>query len=61
MSKELLNMAALTGRPSFKALGLSENQEIPLGILNSEWELWSVHRRFLLRQLREFGFGKSSM
>lgn len=23
--------------------------------------MWEVHRRFLLRQLRDFGFGKSSM
>lgn len=32
-----------------------------LGIVNSEGELWEVHRRFLLRQLRDFGFGKSAM
>lgn len=31
------------------------------GIINSEGELWEVHRRFLLRQLRDFGFGKAAM
>lgn len=31
------------------------------GILQGEGENWEVHRRFLLRQLRDFGFGKSSM
>lgn len=32
-----------------------------LGIFASEGELWATHRRFLLRQLRDFGFGKSSL
>lgn len=36
-------------------------EEYPLGMFNSEGERWEVHRRFLLRQLRDFGFGKSSM
>lgn len=32
-----------------------------MGIVGSQGERWEVHRRFLLRQLRDFGFGKSSM
>ncbi len=32
-----------------------------VGIVGTEGELWEVHRRFLLRQLRDFGFGKSTM
>ena len=27
----------------------------------TEGQLWSEHRRFVLRHLRDFGFGKSSM
>lgn len=32
-----------------------------LGVFSSEGDLWEVHRRFLLRNLRDFGFGKSAM
>lgn len=32
-----------------------------LGIVNSQGELWEAHRRFTLRQLRDFGFGKNTM
>jgi len=31
------------------------------GILRSTGETWAEQRRFSLRQLRDFGFGKSSM
>lgn len=31
------------------------------GLINSEGNLWEVHRRFSLRQLRDFGFGKNTM
>ncbi len=34
---------------------------ICVGLLNSEGEVWEQQRRFVLRQLRDFGFGKTSM
>lgn len=33
----------------------------PSGIVNTEGEHWEELRRFSLRQLRDFGFGKTSM
>ncbi|CAL8092455.1 unnamed protein product [Orchesella dallaii] len=50
---------AFAGRPQFGEFGIYEDEF--LGIINSEGDLWEVHRRFLLRQLRDFGFGKSAM
>ncbi len=32
-----------------------------VGLVNSQGELWEAHRRFTLRQLRDFGFGKNTM
>jgi len=32
-----------------------------LGLTGSEGEQWSAQRRFALRNLRDFGFGKKSM
>lgn len=61
MAKEIFNIGASTGRPLFKALSPYEDQDPLLGINTSDGELWEIHRRFLIRQLREFGFGKSSM
>lgn len=51
---------AYTGKPQFEGFDLFPN-EPGLGVFNSEGEAWEVHRRFLLRQLRDFGFGKSAM
>lgn len=61
MARDIFNIPASTGRAQFKALSPYEDQDPILGINGSDGELWEVHRRFLVRQLREFGFGKSSM
>ncbi|ODN00919.1 Farnesoate epoxidase [Orchesella cincta] len=60
MVKEIFsNDPAFTGRAIFEGYEAYTNE--PLGIASIEGEMWEVHRRFLLRQLRDFGFGKSSM
>lgn len=62
ISKELFSTdPMLTGRQQILEFGLYEGERQGLGVFNAEGELWEVHRRFLLRQLRDFGFGKSSM
>ncbi|CAL8092448.1 unnamed protein product [Orchesella dallaii] len=61
LTKEIFsNDAVFTGR--FVIPSMQFYDEHPgLGIFSSEGELWETHRRFLLRQLRDFGFGKSAM
>lgn len=59
MAKELFSLDAFSGRPVFDMFNLYEGE--PLGLINSEGNLWEVHRRFALRQLRDFGFGKNTM
>lgn len=60
MVKEIFsNDFAFTGRVQSKGFQLYERPG--LGIIASEGERWEIHRRFLLRQLRDFGFGKSTM
>ena len=39
----------------------SEDQGLPPGIVFTHGKYWQDQRRFLLRTLRDFGFGKSSM
>merc|ERR1719309_447487 len=39
---------------------LEENQEIP-GVIMSAGKTWTEQRRFTLRTLRDFGFGKQGM
>ncbi|CAL8126612.1 unnamed protein product [Orchesella dallaii] len=60
MMKEIFTVEpAFAGRAFFEGFEMYPNE--PLGIVSTEGELWEVHRRFLLRQLRDFGFGKSTM
>lgn len=60
LTKEIFsNDALLTGRQ--KASQFDMYEEHSLGLFTADGERWEVHRRFFLRQLRDFGFGKSSM
>lgn len=59
VAKDLFSLDAFSGRGSFPLFNLYENENY--GIVNSNGNLWEVHRRFTLRQLRDFGFGKNTM
>lgn len=59
LTKEIYSDSAFSGRPENPFCFYEATPY--LGIVGSEGEKWEVHRRFLLRQLRDFGFGKSSM
>ena len=39
----------------------SENEGRPPGVLGSGGQYWKEMRRFMLRNLKDFGFGKASM
>ncbi|CAG7821290.1 unnamed protein product [Allacma fusca] len=58
--KEAWNNPLLCGRPQFIGLNLRTGG-IRRGILFHDGDEWSEQRRFALRQLKEFGFGKRSM
>lgn len=61
LTKEIFSSEpAFTGRLQVPVFQLYEEHP-GIGIITSEGDRWEVHRRFLLRQLRDFGFGKSSM
>ncbi|CAL8133539.1 unnamed protein product [Orchesella dallaii] len=61
MSKEIFTHdPAFAGRPKIEGTDVYLEQP-GVGMFSSEGDLWETHRRFLLRQLRDFGFGKSSM
>ena len=47
-------------RPGWETMR-SEDQGLPPGIIFTHGKYWQDQRRFLLRTLRDFGFGKSSM
>lgn len=59
VAKELFSLDAFSGRAKIDMFNLYEGEQ--LGLINSEGNLWEVHRRFALRQLRDFGFGKNTM
>ncbi|ODN01944.1 Farnesoate epoxidase [Orchesella cincta] len=59
VAKEMLAMDAFVGRTTPPEFVLYEGETV--GIIGSEGELWEQQRRFVVRQLRDFGFGKSSM
>ncbi|KAG7161543.1 cytochrome P450 2C31-like [Homarus americanus] len=64
--KEIFTNKVTTGRPSlaiFKArnLMLSDGRSTNLGILALNGSMWQEQRRFLLRHLRDLGFGKTSL
>ena len=47
-------------RPGYKTLGSDNEGRMP-GVLRTQGPYWREQRRFLLRNLRDFGFGKSEM
>ena len=73
MIKELMKRDDASGRPSMvpfqdfrpggdvKGVLDRENSEAVPGIIFTHGKTWSDQRRFTLRVLRDFGFGKSSM
>ncbi|CAG7724125.1 unnamed protein product [Allacma fusca] len=58
--KEALNNNAFSGRPPLKPL-LARSDGVAKGILFTEGHIWHDQRRFTLKNLRDFGFGKNSM
>jgi hypothetical protein len=47
-------------RPGWQMM-TDENESRPPGVLGSGGQYWKEQRRFMLRNLKDFGFGKSSM
>jgi methyl farnesoate epoxidase/farnesoate epoxidase len=61
MVKDLFSQdAAFSGRMEIPIIDIYSNGKMH-GIINTEGEHWEQLRRFTLRQLRDFGFGKKSM
>jgi len=60
--QEALKQDALNGRPEFEIYKVSNGGVQNRGILLCDAnETWNEQRRFVLRNLRDFGFGKMSM
>jgi len=61
--KECLNDLGFSGRPLFRLFleRTGPGATYCRGIIISEKRHWSEQRRFVLKNLRDFGFGKSSM
>lgn len=57
---EALKQDVFMGRPAFEAQ-LTRNHGKKRGILFSEGKTWAEQRRFAMKNLRTFGFGKNSM
>ena len=47
-------------RPGWETL-TGENKDHPPGVIGTSGQYWREQRRFLLRNLKDFGFGKASM
>lgn len=64
--KEVFSQAKTAGRPELFIITvrnnlLTDGRHSALGILGSSGELWHEQRRFVLRHLRDLGFGKTSL
>ena len=60
--KDLFGREQFSGRPTSKFH--EENRfygKIPQGIINTEGQHWTAQRRFALKTLKDFGFGKQSL
>ncbi|XP_021967099.1 farnesoate epoxidase [Folsomia candida] len=60
MVKEIFSEPAFSGRIDFTNFDFILDGKLH-GIINTQGEHWEELRRFTLRQLRDFGFGKTSM
>ncbi|XP_021953079.2 methyl farnesoate epoxidase [Folsomia candida] len=60
MVKEMFSDSSFSGRMDFTPFDLIQDGKLH-GILNTDGEHWEELRRFTLRQLRDFGFGKGTM
>jgi cytochrome P450 len=58
LAKELFNDPVFSSRPDSEIFHLLSDG--PSGILSSSGQVWSEQRRFTLRHLRDFGFGKNA-
>ena len=47
-------------RPGWETMGPDNKGQMP-GVISSSGRYWSEQRRFLLKNLKDFGFGRSSM
>jgi len=63
LMKQCLNDSAFAGRPHFRIFleRGGSTASYARGIIASEFSHWSEQRRFVLKNLRDFGFGKASM
>ncbi|CAG7717797.1 unnamed protein product [Allacma fusca] len=59
IAKEANNNPALLGKPDFALFNIFAKGNY--GIFASHGQVWQEQRRFMLRNLRDFGFGKSTM
>jgi hypothetical protein len=59
LAREAYNNPALLGKPDFALFNLFAKGNY--GIFASHGAVWQEQRRFMLRNLRDFGFGKSTM
>nr|AKH03511.1 cytochrome P450 3075A5 [Paracyclopina nana] len=57
----VIGLAAKPGKFTAQEVDPELNKDNPPGIILSNGRYWSEQRRFMLKTLREFGFGKSSM
>jgi cytochrome P450 family 2 subfamily J len=58
--REALNETAFTGRPRLEFM-LERSGGTPAGVIFTDGQQWVEQRRFILKNLRDFGFGKKSM
>jgi cytochrome P450 len=58
--KEALNEMSFAGRPKFEFI-LQRSGGTPAGVIFTDGHHWIEQRRFILKNLRDFGFGKKSM
>ena len=63
LAKELFNSDAITGKMegSYWQNYIRGHNGVKLGVTHASGERWQVQRRFALRTLRDFGFGKKKL